>query len=264
MEQILFEFPIREIGIRTPDWVSQLSRDHWLKSSIYGDITEGVKTVSKIRQVDNLMEFINQNEYVSACELASVTLGQGSVRIEIETPKALFYKVLEETTGVQLQNDGDLISLVTSLSKSKESYDKIAYALTEADGKGYGIVTPSIEDLSLEEPEIVKQGTRFGVKLKASAPSYHIIKAQIETEISPVVGSEKQSEELVKYLLTEFEEDPQKIWDSNLFGKTLHELVNEGLQNKLYHMPDDAREKVQETLEKIINEGSNGLICIIL
>ena len=264
MEQILFEFPVKEIGVKLPDWVCELSREHWLKSSVLEDILVSARAINKIREVDNVIETVSRNEYVSACELGAVTLGEGSVLLEIDTPKILFYKVLEEATGVNVSNDGDLISLVTSLAKSKESYDKIAVALEEADGKGYGIVSPCIDDLSLEEPEIVKQGTRFGVRLKASAPSYHIIRAQIETEVNPVVGSERQSEDLVRYLMTEFEEDPKKIWQSDLFGKSLHSLVNEGLHSKLYHMPDDARGKMQETLEKIINEGSNGLICIIL
>ena len=145
-----------------------------------------------------------------------------------------------------------------------QKYDKIAYAMDEVNAKGYGIVTPTMDELELEEPEMVKQGSKFGVKLKAKAPSIHMIKANIETEVSPIVGSEKQSEELVNYLLSEFESDPKKIWESNIFGKSLHELVNEGLQNKLSRMPEDAQEKLQETLEKIVNEGSGGLICIIL
>ena len=264
MEQVLFEFPIRQVGISLPDWMVKLPRSHWLKSSVFEDIMSGSEGVKKIRQVDDLIETISGNENVSLCDLSEVTLGEGKVDIVIESPKSLFYKILSEETGVSIGDDGDLISLVSSLAKSKESFDKISYALSEADCKGYGIVTPSVSDLSLDEPEIVKQGSRFGVKLKAAAPSYHIIKARIETEVSPVVGSEKQSEDLVKYLLTEFEEDPKKIWDSTVFGKTLYELVNEGLHSKLYHMPDDAREKVRETLEKIINEGSNGLICIIM
>ena len=153
---------------------------------------------------------------------------------------------------------------LTSLSQTKKEYDKIAYALEEVKAKGYGIVTPSMEELILDEPEMVKQGSRFGVKLKAKAPSIHMIRADITTEVSPIVGSEKQSEELVTYLLSEFETDPKKIWESNIFGKSLHELVNEGLQNKLYRMPEDAQIKLQETLERIVNEGSGGLICIIL
>ncbi|MNT26497.1 Stage IV sporulation protein A [compost metagenome] len=157
-----------------------------------------------------------------------------------------------------------MFSIITSLSSVKKKYDKIAYALQEVEAKGYGIVTPSIEELILEEPEMVKQGSRFGVRLKATAPSLHLIRANIQTEVSPIVGSEKQSEELVNYLLSEFESDPLKIWESNIFGKSLHELVNEGLQTKLAKMPEDAQIRLQETLERIVNEGSGGLICIIL
>ena len=175
-----------------------------------------------------------------------------------------FYKVLTEISGVDISNEGDLFSTITEFANTKKEYDKIAYALEEVKAKGYGIVTPSIDELILEEPEMVKQGSRFGVKLKAKAPSIHMIQANIETEVSPIVGSEKQSEDLVNYLLSEFENDPKKIWESNIFGKSLHELVNEGLQNKLSKMPEEAQCKLQETLERIVNEGSGGLICIIL
>ena len=176
----------------------------------------------------------------------------------------MFYNVLTEITGVNVKNEGDLFSIIAELSTTKKKYDKIAYALDEVNRKGYGIVTPSMDELILEEPEMVKQGSRYGVKLRAKAPSIHMIRADIETEVSPIVGSEKQSQELVEYLLSEFESDPKKIWESNIFGKSLHELVNEGLQTKLLKMPEDAQEKLQETLERIINEGSGGLICIIL
>ena len=167
-------------------------------------------------------------------------------------------------TGVTVDNEGDLFSIISELSTAKRKFDKISDALNEVERKGYGVVTPSIDELILDEPEMVKQGSRFGVKLKATAPSLHIIKANIETEVSPIVGSEKQSEELVNYLLSEFENDPKKIWESNIFGKSLHSLVNEGLQTKLSKMPEEAQMKLQETLERIINEGSGGLICIIL
>ena len=190
--------------------------------------------------------------------------GYGKVNISVQLKDNLFYKILTEISGVDINNEGDLFSIVTDLANTKKEYDKIAYALEEVKAKGYGIVTPSMDELILDEPEMVKQGSRFGVKLKAKAPSIHMIRADIETEVSPIVGSEKQSEELVNYLLSEFEADPQKIWESNIFGKSLHELVNEGLQNKLCRMPEDAQEKLQETLERIVNEGSGGLICIIL
>ena len=176
----------------------------------------------------------------------------------------LFYKVLTEISGVEVTEEGDLFSIISELAVIKKEYDKIAYALHQVKMKGYGIVTPSMDELILDEPEMVKQGSRFGVKLRARAPSIHMVKADIETEVSPIVGSERQSEELVNYMLREFESDPKKIWESNIFGKSIHELVNEGLQNKLCKMPEDAQGKIQETLERIINEGSGGLICIIL
>ena len=191
-------------------------------------------------------------------------LGKGIVNVSIIVKNELFYNVLTDLTGVNVNNEGDLFSIISELSKTKKEYDKISYALEEAKATGYGIVTPSIDELVLEEPEMVKQGSRYGVKLKATAPSLHLIRANIETEVSPIVGSEKQSEELVNYLLSSFENDPKEIWNSNIFGKSLHELVNEGLQTKLSKMPEDAKGKIQETLERIINEGSGGLICIIL
>ena len=167
-------------------------------------------------------------------------------------------------TGVKINNEEELFSSIIEFSKVKKEYDKIAYALHEVNERGYGIVNPGIDDLILDEPEIVKQGNKYGVKLKAKAPSIHLLKIETETEVSPIVGSERQSEDLVKYLLSEFESDPKKIWESNIFGKSLHELVNEGLQNKLARMPEDAQGKLRDTIERIVNEGSGGLICIIL
>ena len=194
----------------------------------------------------------------------NATLENGSIKIKMNINPSMFYKVLSEISNFDISSDGDIFALLKDFAKTKQEYDKIAMALEEVRIKGYGIVTPQIDELTLEEPEIVKQGNKYGVKLKASAPSIHMIRADIETEVSPIVGSEKQSEDLVKYLLSEFENDPKAIWQSNIFGKSLHELVNEGLHNKLYRMPDEAQMKLQETLQKIINEGSGGLICIIL
>ena len=207
---------------------------------------------------------LQNTEIINNSVLNEITLGTGEVNININLRDELFYKIITEISGVEIYNEGDLFATIAEFSKTKKEYDKIAYALEEVKAKGYGIVTPSMEELILDEPEMVKQGSRYGVKLKATAPSIHLIKADIETEVSPIVGSEKQSEELVNYLLSEFESDPKKIWESNIFGKSLHELVNEGLQNKLSRMPEDAQSKLQETLERIVNEGSGGLICIIL
>lgn len=262
--RILYEFPIEQININFPKWVDGLDDSHWLKSNLYTEIKDAFADVKVLKQIDSGISKIQKTEIIEKTSLTEITLGNGNVNIGIDLKEELFYKVLTEISGVDICNEGDLFSIISNLAKTKKEYDKIAYALEEVKQKGYGIVTPSMEELILDEPEMVKQGSRFGVKLKAKAPSIHMIRADIETEVSPIVGSEKQSEELVNYLLSEFESDPQKIWESNIFGKSLHELVNEGLQNKLCRMPEDAQGKLQETLERIVNEGSGGLICIIL
>ncbi len=262
--RILYEFPIEQVNINFPKWVDGLSDEHWLKQSLYEQIKDAFNNVKVLKQVDSAITKIYKTEIIEKTSLDEILLGNGNVNISIQLKEELFYKVLTEISGVDISNEGDLFSIITTLAATKKEYDKISYALQEVKEKGYGIVTPSMDELILDEPEMVKQGSRFGVKLKAKAPSIHMIRADIETEVSPIVGSEKQSEELVNYLLSEFESDPKKIWESNIFGKSLHELVNEGLQNKLCRMPEDAQGKLQETLERIVNEGSGGLICIIL
>jgi len=184
--------------------------------------------------------------------------------VSIRTKNELFYKVLSEMTGFEVNDEEELMHNMVLLAHDRKEYLKVKNAIDEVEATGYGIVMPAIEELALEEPEIMKQGGRYGVRLRASAPSIHMMKANITTEVTPIVGSEKQSEDLVMYLLKEFEESPEKIWDSNIFGKSLHELVNEGLHTKLSRMPSDARIRIQETLERVINEGCSGLICIIL
>lgn len=262
--KLLYEFPIEQMNINLPRWVDSLDDEHWLKRELYSEIKSAFSNISVLKQVDESISSIRTTEIISNTSLNEINLGNGNVNINIMLNDSLFYQILTEMTGVNVENEGDLFSTMTSLAYTKKEYDKIAYALEEVKAKGYGIVTPSMDELILDEPEMVKQGSRFGVKLKAKAPSIHMIRADITTEVSPIVGSEKQSEELVNYLLSEFETDPKKIWESNIFGKSLHELVNEGLQNKLYRMPEDAQFKLQETLERIVNEGSGGLICIIL
>ena len=261
---ILYEFPVSQINFKFPAWVNGLDLEHELKIKLFSEIKDSFGNVSLLREISPCVKNISQTDIISNANTDNIMLGTGSVNISINLRDDLFYKILTEMTGVQIDNEGDLFAIISDLSKTKNRYDKIAYALEEVDRKGYGIVTPSIDELILDEPEMVKQGSRFGVKLKATAPSLHIIKANIETEVSPIVGSEKQSEELVNYLLSEFENDPKKIWESNIFGKSLHSLVNEGLQTKLSKMPEEAQMKLQETLERIVNEGSGGLICIIL
>ena len=220
--------------------------------------------IERIRDVSGAVGEIGENQNLKRAQLVSMNLGEGCATVDAQLQDGLFYKILGEETGFDIPDEESMVTLMRRLAQIKKEYDKVEGALAEVAAKGYGIVTPTIDELHLEEPEIVRQGSRYGVRLKASAPSIHMIRADIETEVSPIVGSEKQSEELVKYLLDEFEENPRKIWESNFFGKTLHELVNEGHITKLNRTPEDARCKLQETLQRIINEGSGGLICIIL
>ena len=262
--KILYEFPIDRLNINLPKWVDGLDFEHPLKKELYIQIQDAFKGVTILKQIDSSISKIQKTNIIEKTRIDEITLGTGAVTISIQLKEELFYQVLTEISGVDISSEGDLFCIIRELAQVKREYDKIAYAMEEVKAKGYGIVTPTMDELILDEPEMVKQGSRFGVKLKAKAPSIHMIRADIETEVSPIVGSEKQSEELVNYLLSEFESDPKKIWESNIFGKSLHELVNEGLQNKLCRMPEDAQEKLRETLERIVNEGSGGLICIIL
>lgn len=262
--KILYEFPVERININLPGWIDGLDPEHELKQELFKEIKEAFKDIRTIKTINAGVSKIKQTEIIVKTTIEKIDLGTGAVTIEISLKNTLFYKILTQITGIEMKNEADLFSSMGALANVKKEYDKISMALQEVRQKGYGIVMPSMDELILDEPEIVKQGSRFGVKLKAKAPSIHMIRADIETEVSPIVGSEKQSEELVNYLMAEFETDPTKIWESNIFGKNLHELVNEGLQNKLYRMPEDAQGKLQETLERIVNEGSGGLICIIL
>lgn len=264
IKSVLFEFPVKEISINLPGWIDALESTHYLKASIYDSVRNAVKDIKKISDSVHLSSSLEENEYLNRVDVRDISLGTGIIQIDCEAQEGLFYTVLGETTGLTITNDEELVSTLCALSKAKKEYDKISNALAEVRQTGYGIVSPEIEELSLKDPEIVRQGGRYGVRLRASAPSIHMIRADIETEVSPIVGSEKQSEELVHFLLSEFESNPIKIWESNIFGKSLHSLVNEGLQGKLSKMPQEARGKLQETLSRIINEGSGGLICIIL
>ena len=264
LKQVLYAFPIKEINICMPKWVTGLVKGHWLKKDVFDCIRTAAENVKFVRDVNGVTDTISECDFINKTIISGIDLGKGSAEIDVELKNNLFFKILGEETGIEINSESDLMPLLKELTAVKRKYEKIENALSEVDATGYGIVMPSIEELSLEEPEIVKQGGKYGVRLKASAPSIHMMKADIVTEVSPIVGSEKQSEELVMYLLKEFEESPQKIWESNIFGKSLHELVNEGLHNKLYRMPVDARMKLQETLERIINEGCGGLICFIL
>lgn len=260
----LSEFPIKEIRVEMPAWTRALDSDHDIRRSVREYVYSKAKSARKISELSHMFDDACDCPYVSEMILAGIDLGCGEATVRAELDDGLYYKTVSEMTGLEISSEEEMIRTLSELASVKKKYDRIADALESAEEKGYGIVMPDVADLKLEEPEIVKQPGGYGVKLRASAPSIHMIKAGIETEISPVVGTEQQSEDLVKYLLSEFEENPGKIWESNMFGRTLYELVNDGLHAKLENMPDDAREKLSETLGRIINEGSGGLICIIL
>lgn len=264
LSKILFEFPIKEINICFPRWINSLPLEHPLRTELIKGIKNSAKNVSHIRDIVAFESGFKDCESVDLTTVNSVDLGLGSAEISLNIKQSLFYKILTEVTGLEINDEQELMENIKELAVIKKEYCKVKGALEEVEATGYGIIMPDIEELQLEEPEIVKQGGRYGVRLRASAPSIHLMKANITTEVSPIVGSEKQSEDLVMYLLSGFEEDPVKIWDSNIFGKSLHELVNEGLHTKLARMPIDARMRVQETVERVINEGCNGLVCILL
>jgi len=264
MKAVLFEFPVSEVGIYLPAWVDALPTEHPIKSGVYNAIRESSNNLYRIRDASAAVLAMSGQEAVESAVIKEINLGNGVIIAKIELPRELFYKTLSEQSGFDVGDDGDLMSLLTEMSVIKSEYDRIKDALSDVKSKGYGIVMPSMEEMELEEPEIVKHGGRYSVRLKASAPSIHMIKARIETEVSPAVGGERSSEDMINYLLQAFEGDIQKIWSSNLFGKSLNEIAAESLNAKIKKMPEDAQAKLQETLQRIINEGSGGLICIIL
>lgn len=264
LSDILYEFPVCSVGIHYPSWINNLSHDNYLKSSLYTSIKENISTVTNIRSVGTFSEKLKENEYIESININSLDLSTGKIIIKIYVDNKYFYKILSESCNVEINDEKEMMSQFIDLINMKKQYERFGKALNDVEETGYAIVMPEMNELTLDEPEIMKQGGRYGVKLKAQAPSIHMIKCNTYTEVAPIVGSESQSQELVMYLLKEFEENPSEIWDTNIFGKSLHELVSEGLNNKLYRMPIDARNKFRETIERVINEGCNGLICIIL
>ena len=264
LKGVLYEFPMQELDFFLPPWVDALPAEHPIKAGLYEAIRQSAGDLRHIREVEGVAAALGGDERVQEASIPSIDLGTGVAVIRLTLPRQLFYQTLSEQSGFTVADDGDLMSLLTQLSGVKREYDKVSGALRDVRETGYGIVVPGIEELQLEEPEIMRQGGRYGVRLRASAPSIHMIRADIETAVSPIVGNEKQSEDMVNYLLQEFEGDTRRIWQSNIFGRSFYELVNDDLQTKLKRMPEDAQKKLQETLSRIINEGSGGLICIIL
>lgn len=261
---ILYEFPVCSVGIELPNWFRSLDKEDELRNKVITTVKEESKSITSIRSINRFAISLKQCDGIKEAYVADVDLSKGRVLIKGDIDNSYFYSILSKKCGVSINNEQDLMKEILSLSSIKHKYERISMALEQVEQTGYGIVMPSLDELSLEEPEIMKKNGKYGVKLKAHAPSIHMIKCNTYTEVAPIVGSESQSEELVMYLLKEFENNPSQIWETNIFGKSLNSLVNEGLNNKLYRMPDDARNKFRETIERVINEGCSGLICIIL
>jgi stage IV sporulation protein A len=264
VEEILYEFPVREVNVNLPNWLEVLEDEHWLRENFNEAIKENMAEVSRLRDVEAMVEKIKEYAFVGETVIEKLELGTGEATVRIEPQEQLFDQVVTEICGKEITDKADLLKTLIEFSHAKAEYDKVSEALEQVKNTGYGIVPPLLEEMTLDEPEIIRQGGRFGVRLRASAPSLHIIKVNVKSEFTPIVGSEKQSEELVNFLTEEFEENPRKLWGSNIFGKSLYDVVQDGIANKLGNIPPNAQEKLQNTLEKIINEGSGGLIAIIL
>ncbi len=264
LEKVLYEFPIRKISFNLPKWIETLDNNHWLKAGILESIKNISCNILKLVEVKDNIQVLNENEFIKKAYLENIDLGTGSSTIDINVNHDLFYKVLSETSEMDINSEYELFSKIKVLASTKREYDKVKNALDEVDVKGYGVVTPLLSEMELSEPELVKHGSKYGVKVKAKAPSIHLIRADIETEISPIVGSEQQSLDLVEYIKSEMTKGDGTIWELNMFGKSMQELVREGLQTKLLRMPEDTQVKMQEGLQKMVNENSNGMICIMI
>lgn len=264
LEQVLLEFPIRLIELRLPSFMRALPKEHALIQRVMLPVLSALPKLARVRDYEALLDDLSSLERFAPARVERVLLGSGVVRLSLQPEESLFYEVLSDQCGCAIGNDFELIGKLREFVEAKTEYDRIAGALTDAKGFGYGMVPPNIDDMELEEPEIVRQGNRFGVRLKARASGMHIIRVDIDSEVNPIVGTEQQSEALVRYLSDTFESEPQAIWQTNIFGKPLYDLVREGMESKVNRMPPEVRDRVQTTLQRIVNEGCNGLICIML
>ncbi|GFR36877.1 stage IV sporulation protein A [Insulibacter thermoxylanivorax] len=264
MREVLFEFPVHEVNVNLPSWVMVLDENHWLRKSFEESVRDTVKDIRRLRDVDRVVSQFTEYDFIESAGLAGMDMGQGVAEIDLYAPDELYDRILMEVVGVEIRGKDHLLQLMQDFSHAKREYDQIAEALEMVKKTGYGIAAPKLSEMSLSEPELIRQGSRFGVRLKATAPSIHMIRVDVDSEFAPIIGTEKQSEELVRYLMSDFEENPTKIWEADIFGRSLYSIVREGIAGKIAMMPDNARYKLQETLGRIINEGSGGLIAIIL
>ena len=264
LTDLMYEFPATELRFFLPGWVRALPDDHPVKAALYDAMLDRASRLTSLSEAESVMGSLRELDPVDAFRVREVDLGTGTVTCELHLPETLFYEELSKQAGVEIADDEALMQMLRELSQTKKLYEKVQTALEQVKATGYGIVMPGAEELKLEKPEIVKKNGNYAVKLRASAPSIHMMRAQIETEISPMVGGEQESQQLIDYLLGEYEEDTDKLWQSNIFGKSLYELVSEGVTAKIMRMPDDARQKLTKTLGRMINENTGGMICILL
>lgn len=261
LQQLLYAFEMKELRVFLPRWLDVLDSDHPVKNALYDTLIQLTSQIFSLGQAEGTLSQLQDMEQVQDFHMGNVDLSTGTVSCTLRFPDQLFYEILSNQAGINVENDAQLLSLLTQLAKIKQEYDKISDALSSVKATGYGIVMPTADEMKLETPEIVRKGGAFGVKLKAGAPSIHMIRVDIDTEISPMVGGEQQSQDLIAYLS---EEDPEKLWQSNIFGKSVYALIQEGLTAKLVQTPDDVRAKFRGSLTRIVNEGATGLICLIL
>lgn len=264
LSSLLLEFPLREVRFSLPGWVGALEESHWLPRHALETVAALSESLRRVRDKESIAAAFADSPYLTAPREERVRLGEGAVRYELPVREGLFNQVLSEQCGETITGDAHLLALMKELVAAKREYDRVAGALKAVQQTGYGLVTPAMSEIHLQQPQLMRQGSRYGVRLRASAPTLHLIRSDIETEIAPVLGTQEQSEQFVATLAEEYEKDPQSLWETNFFGKSLKELIQEGLAGKLTRMPVDAQEKVQSALTKMLNEGDGGMICILL
>ena len=264
LKEALYEFPVLEVKINMPEWIACLSKDNWLKKVYIEKIKESVFEIDKVRDIDKIISHFSDCEYISKSYISNVDTSSGIVTLNLQSPPELYNKVLKEIIGIDITSKSQLLSLFQEYNEAKREYDQIKSALKMVKTTGYGVASPSLEDMKLDTPEIIKQGSRYGVKLKAVAPSIHMIRVDVESTFEPIIGSELQSKELINYLMKDYDTEPSTIWKSEIFGRSLDVIVKEGIQAKLSLMPENARHKLQQTLSKLVNKGSGNLFAIVL
>lgn len=264
LKEALYEFPVLEIKVNMPEWITILNPDHPVKKKYIESIRESVIEIDKLKDIDKINKNFVKNEMIEKSYISKVSPETGVVTINLTAPNELYDNTLTEIIDFKIQNKADLLSLFQEYNTAKKEYDQIKYALKMVKQTGYGVATPSIEDMKLDKPEIVKQGPRYGVKLKAVAPSIHMIRVDVESTFEPIIGSETQSKELIDYLMKDHDSNPNEIWKSEIFGRSLNSIVQEGIQSKINLMPDNIRLKLQTTLSKVVNKGSNNMIAIVI